>query len=68
MTQPVPCNACGKKPIYAIGPEPVAQLTLSHVPNQCDANCLVIAQAGSDEDAEAREEFARRWNAIMGAR
>jgi len=65
MTIPVQCNACGKRPVYSISPEPVGQLTLSHVPNQCDANSIVIAQAGSDDMDEASEEFALRWNAIM---
>jgi hypothetical protein len=65
MTIPMQCNACDKRPVFSISPQPVAQLTLSHVPNQCDANSIVIAQEVSDDYDEAKEEFAKRWNAIM---
>lgn len=62
MTDPVPCNACGCMPEYRTAPQPIAGVTLEHVPNQCDARSIVIAQSGAEDE---REGLALRWNAIM---
>lgn len=62
MTTPAPCNACGQVPEYRIAPEPLADVSLEHIANQCDARAIVIAQSGAEDE---REALAERWNAIM---